>query len=119
MHFSVVHYMVYNKLHYGSLDGYNAPTLWCILCLRRALLWYVFCLQSATEWFSRRLQCATLRCTLKYTIFLSMATICCTIVYYYENMPIQIYRKFHLQKMKIFRSKAMIFFTFLRQPRRF
>ena len=24
-------------------------------------------------------------------------------VYNYENMPIQIYRKFHLQKLKIFR----------------
>ena len=28
---------------------------------------------------------------------------------YYENIPIQIYRKFHLQKMKIFRKNSDIF----------
>ena len=32
---------------------------------------------------------------------------------HYENMPIQIYRKFHLQKLKIFRLKTLIFFTFV------
>ena len=32
---------------------------------------------------------------------------------HYENMPIQIYRKFHLQKLKIFRQKSLIFFIFL------
>ena len=30
----------------------------------------------------------------------------------YENMPIQIYRKFHLQKLKFFYRK-LIFFIFL------
>ena len=29
---------------------------------------------------------------------------------HYENRPIQIYRKFHLQKLKIFRQKTLIFF---------
>ena len=29
--------------------------------------------------------------------------------YHYENTPIQIYRKFHLQKLKIFRLKTLIF----------
>ena len=32
---------------------------------------------------------------------------------HYENMPIQIYRKFHLQKLKIFRQKSADIFTFL------
>ena len=32
---------------------------------------------------------------------------------HYENMPIQIYWKFHHQKMKIFRYKILIFFIFL------
>ena len=32
---------------------------------------------------------------------------------HYENSPIQIYKKFHLQKLKIFRSKTLIFFIFL------
>ena len=32
---------------------------------------------------------------------------------HYENMPIQIYRKFYHQKMKIFRKKNLIFFIFL------
>ena len=32
---------------------------------------------------------------------------------HYENSPIQIYRKFHLQKLKIFRWKTLIFFIFL------
>ena len=28
--------------------------------------------------------------------------------FHYENTPIQIYRKFHLQKLKIFRYKAIL-----------
>ena len=32
---------------------------------------------------------------------------------HYENMPIQIYRKSHPQKLKIFRQKILIFFIFL------
>ena len=32
---------------------------------------------------------------------------------HYENTPIQIYRKFHFQKLKIFRKKTLIFFIFL------
>ena len=37
------------------------------------------------------------------------------ILYHYENMPIQIYRKFHLQKLKKKKSdkKTLIFFIFL------
>ena len=31
----------------------------------------------------------------------------------YENTPIQIYGKFHLQKLKIFKYKTLIFFIFL------
>ena len=34
---------------------------------------------------------------------------------HYENTPIQIYRKFHLQKLKIFRKKNLIFFVFFAQ----
>ena len=32
---------------------------------------------------------------------------------HYENTPIQIYRKLHIQKLKIFRYKTLIFFTFV------
>ena len=32
---------------------------------------------------------------------------------HYENTPIQIYRKFHLQNLKNFRYKTLIFFIFL------
>ena len=32
---------------------------------------------------------------------------------HYENTPIQIYRKFHHQKLKTFRLKTLIFFIFL------
>ena len=32
---------------------------------------------------------------------------------HYKNTPIQIYRKFHLQKLKIFRWKTLIFFIIL------
>ena len=32
---------------------------------------------------------------------------------HYENTPIQIYRKFHLQKIKNFQIKTLIFFIFL------
>ena len=32
--------------------------------------------------------------------------------YHYENTPIQIYRKSHLQKLKNFRQKKMIFFSY-------
>ena len=32
--------------------------------------------------------------------------------YHYENTPIQIYRKFHLQKLKNFRQKTLIFFLY-------
>ena len=32
---------------------------------------------------------------------------------HYKNSPIQIYRKFHLQKLKIFRWKNLMIFTFL------
>ena len=32
---------------------------------------------------------------------------------HYENTPIQMYRKFHLQKLKIFRQKTLICFKFL------
>ena len=32
---------------------------------------------------------------------------------HYENMPIQIYRRFHLQKLKNFQIKTPIFFVFL------
>ena len=32
---------------------------------------------------------------------------------HYENTPIQIYRKFHLQKLKNFKQKTLIFFIFL------
>ena len=39
--------------------------------------------------------------------FDTMATI------HYENTPIQIYRKFHLQKLKIFIQKCQILFIFL------
>ena len=34
-------------------------------------------------------------------------------VCHYENMPIQIYRRFHLQKLKKFQIKPPIFFIFL------
>ena len=34
-------------------------------------------------------------------------------VKHYENTPIQIYRQFHLQKLKIFTQKTLIFFIFL------
>ena len=30
--------------------------------------------------------------------------------YHYENTPIQIYRKFHLQKLKVFRLKNSVIF---------
>ena len=33
--------------------------------------------------------------------------------FHYENTPIQIYRKFHLLKLKIFRKKLWYFFIFL------
>ena len=33
--------------------------------------------------------------------------------FHHENTPIQIYWKFHHQKMKIFRYKILIFFIFL------
>ena len=32
---------------------------------------------------------------------------------HYENTPIQIYRKFHLQKLKKVQIKTLIFFVFL------
>ena len=32
-----------------------------------------------------------------------------TVSIHYENMPIQIYKKFHIQKLKIFRQKTDIF----------
>ena len=32
---------------------------------------------------------------------------------HYENTPIQIYRKFHLHKLKILYKNSDIFFTFL------
>ena len=32
---------------------------------------------------------------------------------HYENMPIQIYRKFHLQKTENFQIRKLIFFIFL------
>ena len=35
------------------------------------------------------------------------------IITIYESTPIQKYRKFHLQKLKIFRLKTLIFFIFL------
>ena len=31
-------------------------------------------------------------------------------MFHYENMPIQIYRKFHIHKLKNFRWKILIFF---------
>ena len=34
-------------------------------------------------------------------------------ILHYENTPIQIYRKFHLQKLKTFRLTILIFFIFL------
>ena len=34
-------------------------------------------------------------------------------VFHYENTPIQIYRKFHHQKLKTSRLKTLIFFIFL------
>ena len=33
--------------------------------------------------------------------------------FHYENTPMQIYRKFHLLKLEIFRQKTLIFFIFL------
>ena len=33
--------------------------------------------------------------------------------FHYENTPIQIYSKFRVQKLKIFKEKILIFFTFL------
>ena len=36
-----------------------------------------------------------------------------TVPTHYENTPIQIYRKFHLQKLNIFQIKTLIFFIFL------
>ena len=33
--------------------------------------------------------------------------------FHYENTPIQIYRKFHHQKLEVFRQKILIFFIFL------
>ena len=44
---------------------------------------------------------------------LSESCACANCVTHYENSPIQIYRKFHLQKLKMFRWKTLIFFTFL------
>ena len=38
------------------------------------------------------------------TLF-SMLSIAVAVYIHYENMPIQIYRKFHLQKLKIFKQK--------------
>ena len=36
------------------------------------------------------------------------------VLLHYENTPIQIYRKFHLQKLKMFQiKKTLIFFIFL------
>ena len=34
-------------------------------------------------------------------------------VCHYENTPIQLYRKFHLQKIEIFQIQMLIFFIFL------
>ena len=36
-------------------------------------------------------------------------------LYHYENIPIQIYRKSHLQKLKNFRQKILIFFLIFAQ----
>ena len=45
---------------------------------------------------------------------MSCAEIFTQLVKHYENTPIQIYRKFHLQKLKIFRLKnSDFFFIFL------
>ena len=33
--------------------------------------------------------------------------------FHYENTPIQIYRKVHLQKLEIFRQKTLIFFIYI------
>ena len=39
---------------------------------------------------------------------------CCKpYIVHYENTPIQIYRKFYLQTLKIFRYKSLLFFIFL------
>ena len=57
----------------------------------------------------------------EYTFLHSEAQICylftyirsCILLAHYENTPIQIYWKFHHQKLKVFRSKFWYFFIFL------
>ena len=52
--------------------------------------------------------CAQLRLRSAFAFAQSLGT-----VLHYENTPIQIYRKFHLQKLKIFRLKTLLLFKFL------
>ena len=48
-----------------------------------------------------------------HTKFRSQVSLCWSKGSHYENTPIQMYWKFYHQKMKIFRWKILIFFTFL------
>ena len=48
-----------------------------------------------------------------FRVVLFVAFLFCLFDPHYENTPIQIDRKFHLQKLKIFRQKTLIFFQFL------
>ena len=79
--------------YFNSLDksiSYNKASDLSLHCLPMSLLW-----DARLKWVKRN------RCTFR----VGTSVQCPTFLKHYENMPIQIYRKFHLQKTENFQIK--------------
>ena len=107
-----------NTTHVAHINGIDSRLIRAIV-EQWKLIW--FTLSSGTDrpvysvWTqinrrrTRRLISVFTVCHLPSNIWIHQKVV----KWHYENTPIQIYRKFHLQKLKIFRWKTLIFSLFL------